>query len=85
MSYSLSWLGTVANTVQFSKTTTTNNVDWAMRQIIAWLFPAKTTLAKFSFTIPASTPIGQKITLTFNNVKMIDAAGIELSGYNILK
>ena len=84
VSYGTSWLGTAANTVQFSKTTTANNVDWAYARNNRQTVSGNGTLATFSFTIPAGTSVGDKIILTFNNVKVIDAAGNELSNYNIL-
>jgi hypothetical protein len=84
LSYGSSWLGTAANTVQFSKTTTTNNVDWAYARNNRQAISGNGKLAELSFTIPTSVPVGQKITLMFKNVKIIDAAGNELSGYNVL-
>jgi hypothetical protein len=84
ISYGTSWLGTSANTVQFSRNNSTNSVDWAYARNNRQHVSGQGTLAEFSFTIPGSATVGQKFILTFNNVKIIDAAGNELSGYNIL-
>ncbi len=84
VSYPVSWVGTAASTVRFTKAAGTSNLDWAYARNNHTAANGNGTIANLNFTIPAGTPAGQKIIISFGNVKLINAAGNELTGYNVL-
>ena len=83
IAYPSSWIGTAANTVRFSKSTSSNSIDWAYARNNQQNASGQGQIGAITFTVPMGTA-NQNVVLSMQNVKMIDATGATITGYNVL-
>ena len=82
ISYPASWLGSAGNTFSFRKSVTPNQVDWACARNDHQNVTGNGTIASITLAIPPNAN-PQQMVLSFENVKMIDNAGNEITAYNV--
>ena len=80
-----SWLGDNTNTLMFSKEFTNNTILWAYARTNHKNTAGNGTIATLTFTIPNSTPVGSRIKLDMDDVRIIDNNGRPVAmPYNVL-
>ncbi len=79
VTYSTSWLGNAANTLSFTKDVSPISVDWAYARTDKQDVNGQGMIAHLEFKIPASTPGGTLVTLSYNKALFIDHEGLELT------
>lgn len=78
ITYGSSWLGNSANTLSFTKDVSPTSTDWAYARTDKQNTNGQGQVANVEFKIPASTPGGTLVTLSFDRAKFIDKDGLEL-------
>ena len=84
ISYPVSWLGTAANTLRFTKASGNSLLDWAYARTNGTATSGDGTLATLDIQIPATTQAGTPIILRFLQPRLIGSTGAELTGYNVV-
>lgn len=79
ITYTTSWLGNSSNTLNFAKDVSPTSVDWAYARTDKQDVNGHGRLANIEFRIPASTPGGTLVTLSYNRAKFINHEGLELT------
>lgn len=79
ITYSSSWLGNNAKTLNFSKDVSPVSIDWAYARNDKQNVSGNGQIADLVFKIPASTPGGTLVTLSYNRALFIDKDGLELT------
>lgn len=82
ISYSSSWLGSSSTTLSFTKDVAPTSIDWAYARTNHRDTNGHGQLANLSFKIPASTPNGTLVTMSYSNTLLIDYEGTEITDYN---
>ncbi len=85
ITYSTSWLGNNTNTLSFIKDVSATSVDWAYARTDKQDVNGQGLIANLEFKIPASTPVGTLVTLSFDRAKFIDHEGLELTDIGTLQ
>jgi hypothetical protein len=84
ITYSSSWLGNGTNTMSFTKEVSPTSTDWAYARTDKQNTSGQGQVANVEFKIPASTPGGTLVTLSFDKARFIDKDGLELQDIGIL-
>lgn len=79
---SASWLSST-NAIDFTKSVSNNQTDWAFVRTNHTNVSGDGTIGTLTFTVPAGTEY-QSVGIFFENVKIIDKDGVELTDYNVL-
>lgn len=79
ITYTSSWLGNNSNTLNFTKDVSATSVDWAYARTDKQDVNGNGLIAHLEFKIPASTPGGTLVTLSYNRAKFINHLGLELT------
>lgn len=78
-----SWIGNSSNMFDFTKFISNNQTDWAIVRTDHNNVNGDGTIGMLTLTVPAGTEY-QSVNLYFENVKMIDNNGVELTDYNVV-
>ena len=84
VTYPATWLGTAGNTLRFTKSTTPNTIDWAYARTDHQNISGYGGIGALNFTIPATAAVGDRIVISLEDVKVINATGAEMTNYNVL-
>ncbi len=84
ITYSTSWIGTTANTLNFTKNINNNHIDWAYARIDQTNVSGNSTIATLNFTVPATATAGQQMKFHFDMPRVIDKNGNIITAYNAL-
>lgn len=76
------WFGTPAMTLDFSKNIGNGTIAWAYARTNHMNTNGNGAVATISFTVPPGAKAGDKISLTFSEVKFIDKDGKDITGIN---
>lgn len=82
ISYSSTWLGNSSNTLSFTKDVAPTSIDWAYARTNHKDTNGQGQLANLTFKIPASTPNGTLVTMSYSKTLLIDYEGTEILDYN---
>lgn len=85
ITYTTSWLGNSSNTLQFVKDVAPTSIDWAYARTNHQNINGQGLLANIEFKIPANTPPGTLVTLSYSKAKLIDNEGIDIIDFNTLQ
>ncbi|HEY9176638.1 MAG TPA: T9SS type A sorting domain-containing protein [Flavipsychrobacter sp.] len=85
ITYSSSWLGSSSNTLNFTKDVSPTSIDWAYARTDKQDVNGQGILANLEFRIPASTPGGTLVTLSYDRTKFINHEGLELADITTLE
>lgn len=83
VSGSISWMGNTANAIDFSKDVSNEQTDWAFVRTDHSNVSGDGTIGLLTFTVPAGTEY-QLVDMYFENVKVINKDGVELTDYNVI-
>ncbi len=84
ISFPPNWIGDSTNTLSFVKELSPTSFDWAYARTNKQNINGQGTFANIEFRIPASTPNGTLVTLSYDRVKIINKDGADLFDFNTL-
>lgn len=84
IAYPSSWMGTAANTLSFVKNTSNNRIDWVYARNDHQNVSGQGAIATLNFTVPPNAALGQVFHIFFENTKLIDKNGTEITAYNTI-
>ena len=84
ITYPVSWLGTSANTVRFTKDIANGTIDWAYARNNHQNVSGSGTIAMLKFDIPATAKHGDTIFFTYRMPAMVSADGKSITDYNTI-
>ncbi|XZF12751.1 T9SS type A sorting domain-containing protein [Chitinophagaceae bacterium MMS25-I14] len=82
VSYPSGWLGNSSNTLNFTKATSSQDVEWAYARTDHQNIAGNGTIANITFAIPANAPVGQMLHFSFADSRIIDKYGNIITAYN---
>jgi len=85
VTYSSGWLGNATNTLSLQKTVSPTSIDWAYARTDKQDAGGQGLIAHLEFKIPASTPGGTLVTLSYDRARFIDHEGIEMTDISTLQ
>jgi hypothetical protein len=77
-----SWLGNSSNTINFNKNTAPNSIDWAHARTDHQNQTGQGIVGTLTFAVPANAVRGTFINFAFNNTKLIDKDGNDITAFN---
>lgn len=85
ITYNTSWLGKDTTTLHFTKDISPISLDWAYARTDHKNTSGQGQVAELEFKIPASTPNGTLVTLSYSKARIIDNQGVELAAFNMIE
>lgn len=85
ITYFNSWLGDTTNTLSLEQNVSATSVDWAYARINKQDVSGQGMIAQLTFKIPAGTPSGTLVTLSYDRTMFIDHEGLAITDISALQ